>query len=285
LAWNTHGIVAQDGDLVQLVGLKHKSFIFRLKPGGELQTHRGVVRYDDIIGKPWGSLVTSHMGNPFYLFQPSLADLLREIPRNTQILYPKDIGFILVTMGIGPGSHVLEAGTGSGALTSAMAYAVGQTGSIVSYEARLEMQQMARKNLDRLGLLDRVTLKIGNVQDGFEETGADALFLDLPNPYDYIPQVRAALKLGGFFGSILPTANQVSLLLGALRQNRFAFIDICEIMLRYYKAEPERFRPVDRMVAHTGYLIFARPVAVEEPVIEEIIEQDLEGGSPEEELV
>lgn len=281
MSWNTHGIVAQVGDLVQLVGLKHKSFIFRLTSDGELQTHRGVIKYEDIIGKPWGSLITSHMGNPFYLFQPSLADLLREIPRNTQILYPKDIGFILVTMGIGPGSHVLEAGTGSGALTSAMAYSVGNSGSIVSYEVRPEMQKMAQKNLDRLGLLERVTLKTGNIQDGFEETGADALFLDLPNPYDYIPQVRAALKLGGFFGSILPTVNQVTLLLSSLRHNRFAFIDVCEIMLRYYKAEPERLRPVDRMVAHTGYLIFARPVSIETSSIEE--NSVLEEGISEEE--
>jgi len=280
LGWNTHGIVAQDGDLVELVGVKHKSFIFRLKTGGELQTHRGVVKHDDIIGKQWGNLITSHMGNPFYIFQPSLADLLRDLPRNTQILYPKDIGFILVTMGIGPGSHVIEAGTGSGALTSAMAYAVGEKGSVISYEIRPEMQAMAKKNLERLGLLDRVTLKAGNIQDGFEETGADALFLDVPNPYDYMNQVKAALKQGGFFGSILPTANQVCLLLAALKYNQFAFIDVCEVLLRYYKAEPERFRPVDRMVAHTGFLIFARPVIREEPVIEEPIDQ-IEGDSGE----
>lgn len=278
MGWNTHGIVAQDGDLVELVGLKHKSFIFRLKNGGELQTHRGVVKHDDIIGKQWGSLVSSHMGNPFYMFQPSLADLLRDLPRNTQILYPKEIGFILVTMGIGPGSHVIEAGTGSGALTSALAFAVGETGSVVSYEVRPEMQAMARKNLDRLGLVDRVTLKTGNIQDGFEETGADALFLDVPNPYDYIVQVKSALKQGGYFGSILPTTNQVTLLLASLKQNQFAFIDVCEILLRYYKAEPERFRPVDRMVAHTGFLIFARPVIKEEPVIEESFDPEAEYG-------
>jgi tRNA (adenine57-N1/adenine58-N1)-methyltransferase len=167
-------------------------------------------------------------------------------------------------MGIGPGQHVLEAGSGSGALTSALAYAVGPQGHVTSYEVRQEMHNLARANLEKLGLADRVTLKMGDIADGFTETGVDALFLDVPNSYDYISQVREALKPGGFFGSILPTMNQVSKLLVALRQNTFAFIEICETMLRYYKAEPERMRPTDRMVAHTGYLIFARPVLAAE---------------------
>jgi tRNA (adenine57-N1/adenine58-N1)-methyltransferase catalytic subunit len=263
LTWNLHGTHAQDGDLAQLVGLKHKHFIITLKAGTELHTHRGILKHDDLIGKPWGSQVHSHMGSPFFLFQPALGDLLRSLPRNTQILYPKDIGFILVNMGIGPGTHILEAGTGSGSLTSAFAYAVGSTGKVTTYEARQDMQNMAMKNLDRLGLSDRVTFKLGNVENGFEETGVDALFLDLPNPFDYIPQVRAALKLGGFFGSILPTFNQVTTLIRELRRNTFAFIEVLEIILRYYKPEPERLRPTDRMVAHTGFLIFARPVLME----------------------
>ncbi len=264
MTWNLHGTIAQDGDLVELVGLRHKHIITRLKAGEELQTHRGVLKHDDLIGLPWGSQVFSHIGSPFFLLQPALGDLIRSIKRNTQILYPKEIGFILVMMGIGPGQHVMEAGTGSGSLTTALAYAVGPQGQVVTYEARPEMQKLAQANLERVGLADRVTFKLADIKDGFEETGMDALFLDVANPYDYMPQVRAALKPGGFFGSILPTTNQVTKLLQALRQNRFAFIDVCEIMLRYYKPEPERFRPTDRMVAHTGYLIFARPVIVAE---------------------
>ncbi len=265
MTWNLHGTIVNDGDLAQLVGLRHKSFIVRIKQGGELQTHRGIVRFDDIIGKPWGSRVRSHLGNPFYVLQPALGDLLKELPRNTQILYPKDIGFILVQMGIGEGQLVLEAGTGSGSLTSAMAFAVGNTGKVISYEAREEMQKLARKNISRLGLEDRVEFKLRELtaEQGFDEEGVDALFLDLPNPFDYVHHARKALKLGGFFGSILPTANQVSRLLLALRQFDFAFVDVCEVLLRYYKPEPDRFRPVDRMVAHTGFLIFARPVLVE----------------------
>ena len=254
------GTHAQAGDLVQLVGLRHKHFLVRLQDGAELQTHRGVLQHDDLIGLPWGSLVNSHLGNPFYLLQPALDDLLRATKRNTQILYPKDIGFILVSMGIGPGLHVLEAGTGSGGLTTALAYAVGSEGRITSYEVRPEMQALARQNLERLGMAERVNFKERDVNEGFDETGVDALFLDVQKPVDIIPHVRKALKQGGFFGSILPTTNQVTRLVGALRNNHFAFIEVCEIMLRHYKAEPDRFRPADRMVAHTGFLIFARPV-------------------------
>ena len=263
LTWNLHGTHAQEGDLAQLVGLRHKHFIFTLVQGGALHTHRGIVKHEDLIGKPWGSQVHSHMGSPFYLFQPALGDLLSNLPRNTQILYPKDIGYILVNMGIGPGSRVLEAGTGSGSLTSAMAYAVGPTGQVITYEVRQDMQNVARKNLGRLGLADRVEFKLGNIESGFDETGVDALFLDVPNPYDYIAQVRLALKLGGFFGSILPTTNQVSNLIRELRRNTFAFIEVLEIIMRYYKPEPERLRPTDRMIAHTGFLVFARPVLAE----------------------
>lgn len=263
MGWNLHGTQAQEGDLAELAGLKHKYFIIELKAGGELQTHRGVLKHDDLIGLPWGSQVFSHLGSPFFLLQPSLADLLRDTPRNTQILYPKDISTILVTMGIGPGQHVVEAGTGSGAFTRALAFAVGAGGQVTSYEARPEMQHLAEKNLKKLGLEGRVTLKLRNIEQGFDETGVDALFLDLPNPFDYMSQVRACLKPGGFFGSILPTTNQVQRLIGALRQHDFAFIEVCEVILRYYRPEPDRLRPTDRMVAHTGFLIFARPVLID----------------------
>jgi len=263
VTWNLHGTHACEGDLAELVGLRHKHFILKLVKGGVFHTHRGILRHDELIGMPWGSQVFSHNGSPFFLLQPPIGDVLRELPRNTQIIYPKELGFILVNMGIGPGQHVVEAGTGSGALTCAFAYIIGSEGRVTSYEVRPDMQNMARRNLDRLGLLDRVELKLQSIESGFDETGVDALFLDLPNPEDYIPQVRCALKSGGFFGSILPTANQVERLLIALRKNDFAFVEVCEIMLRYYKPEPQRFRPTDRMVSHTGYLIFGRPVIID----------------------
>lgn len=251
---------ARAGDIAQLVGLTHKHFIFSLKEGGDLQTHRGVLKHDDLIGTPWGSQVFSHMGAPFFLLQPSIADILNDLPRTTQILYPKDIGYILITMGIAPGQRVIEAGTGSGSMTIAMATAIGAEGRIISYEQKQDTQNLARKNLERVGLASQVDFKLRDIKEGFDETDADAFFLDVQNPFDYIPQVRASIKTGGFFGTILPTFNQVEKTLHALKKNNFAFIEVCEIILRHYKSDPARIRPTDRMVAHTGYLMFARKI-------------------------
>lgn len=251
---------AQEGDLALLAGPRQKHFIIRLTPGEALETHRGILKHDDLIGLPWGSMVYSHLGRTFVLLIPSLTDLLQNTKRNTQIMYAKDIGFIIMMMNIGPGQHILEAGTGSGALTTALASMVGPYGHVTTYEARPEMQKLAQKNIRRLGLDDRVTFKLRNITEGFDEQGVNAIFLDLPNPYDFIDQVRSALKPGGFFGTILPTTNQVTRLLSALHRGNFVFIEVCEIMLRYYQAIPEKLRPTDRMVAHTGYLIFGRPI-------------------------
>ncbi len=252
--------IARDGDLAQLVGLTHKHFILTLKTGDVFQSHRGVLPHDDLIGKPWGSQVFSHTGAPFFLLQPSLADLLNELPRTTQILYPKDIGYILLKMGITAGQTVMEAGTGSGAMTIALASAVGAEGRVISYEQKQDVQNLARKNLERAGLASRVDFKLRDITDGLDETDADAFFLDVQNPFDHIPHVRAALKTGGFFGSLLPTFNQVEKILHALRKHSFAFVEVCELMLRYYRTNPSRLRPADRMVAHTGFLVFGRKI-------------------------
>jgi tRNA (adenine57-N1/adenine58-N1)-methyltransferase len=251
---------ARNGDLAQLVGLTHKNFIFTLKTGADFQSHRGVLKHDDLIGKPWGSQVFSHNGSPFFLLQPSMADLLNDLPRTTQILYPKDIGYILMTMGIAPGQCVMEAGTGSGSMTIALAMAIGSEGKIISYEQKQDTQNLARKNLERLGLTSRVEFKLGDIKDGFVETDADAFFLDVQNPFDYIGQVRSALKPGGFLGTILPTFNQVERILHSLKKHNFAFVEVCELFLRFYKSDPNRLRPNDRMVAHTGFLLFARKI-------------------------
>jgi tRNA (adenine57-N1/adenine58-N1)-methyltransferase catalytic subunit len=252
--------VAHDGDLAQLVGLRHKHFILSLQAGAKFETHRGILQHDDLIGKPWGTQVFSHIGAPFFLLQPSLADLINELPRTTQILYPKDIGFILITMGVGPGQTVMEAGTGSGSMTTALAFAVGPQGRVISYEVKQDVQNLARKNLTRFGLDSRVDFKLRDIGQGFDETDVDAFFLDVPNPYDYTGQVRAALKAGGYLCCLIPTFNQVEKTLLALRQNKFAFVEVCELLLRYYKPEPARMRPTDRMVAHTGFLVFARRI-------------------------
>ena len=277
MPWNLNTTHSQPGDLALLVGLRHKHFIFPLIPGGSFHTHRGILYHDELIGKPWGSQVFSHQGSPFFILQPSLADLLQDLKRSTQIMYPKDIGFILTSMSVGPGQTVLEAGTGSGSMTVALAYAVGPQGHVVSYERRPEFQALARKNLERLGLDGRVNFKLGDIADGLAETEVDALFLDVPNPWDYIRQVRSALKPGGFFCNLVPTFNQVEKLLYALRREHFAFIEVCELLMRYYKPEPTRLRPTDRMIAHTGYLIFARRIEPSEDERARVL-LDEEGG-------
>lgn len=250
--------ITQPNDQVLLVSRDRKSFIIRLSPGARLSTHRGVVAHDDLIGVPWGAQVSSHLGYPFLLLRPSTDDLLRHLERTTQIVYPKDAGYITLKMRIAPGCRVIEAGSGSGGLTLLFAQAVSPTGRVYSYEIRPEIQQLARKNLERLGLAEFVEFKLRDIAEGFDEQDADALFLDLPNPWDYLSQAHAALVGGGFFGAILPTTNQVSRLLDALEKANFGLIEVEELLLRQYKAVSARLRPMDRMVAHTGYLIFAR---------------------------
>jgi tRNA (adenine57-N1/adenine58-N1)-methyltransferase len=284
MPWNLNTTHSQPGDLALLVGLRHKHFIFPLIPGGSFHTHRGILYHDELIGRPWGSQVFSHQGSPFFLLQPSLADLLLDLKRSTQIMYPKDIGFILTSMSVGPGQTVLEAGTGSGSMTVALAYVVGPQGRVVSYERRPEFQSLARKNLERLGLDARVDFKLGDIADGFTETNVDAIFLDVPNPWDYIQQVRAALKPGGFFCNLVPSFNQVEKLLYALRRERFAFIEVCELLMRYYKPEPTRLRPTDRMIAHTGFLIFARRIEPSEDERARALLEEQGGVTDEEDL-
>jgi tRNA (adenine57-N1/adenine58-N1)-methyltransferase len=252
--------LAEAGTVVQLVGRDKKYFILRLAPGERLDTHRGYLRHDDLIGQELGSEVFTHLGHAFFLLEPSVDDLIRDLRRTSQIIYPKDSGFILMKLSVRPGQTVLEAGTGSGGMTTVLALVVGPAGRVVSYDVRADMQRLAQRNLQRLGLADRVALKLRDIAQGFDETDADAFFLDVPNPWDYTGQVRRALKGGGFFGCIVPTTNQVSLLLSAMQRDGYEFVEVCEVLLRYYKTVPERLRPVDRMVAHTGFLVFGRPI-------------------------
>lgn len=257
-----HGApLTRDGDLVLLIDAKNKPFIFRLQAGQELQTHRGVVPHVDLTGIPWGSRVASHLGQPFHLLSPSLHDLLLHLPRQSQIVFPKDIGYILLRLSVGSGARVIEAGTGSGAMTLALAWAVGPEGHVYSYDRRSDMQSLAERNLARVGLETRVTFHERPIEDGFAESDVDALFLDVPDPHLVLPQVRRALRPGSPFGAILPTVNQIATLLAAMEADEFAFAEVCELLLRFYKTIPQRLRPLDRMVAHTGYLVFARPLA------------------------
>jgi tRNA (adenine57-N1/adenine58-N1)-methyltransferase catalytic subunit len=251
----------QSGDLVLLVSRDRKQYLVRLEAGQIMHTSRGGIKHDDLIGQPAGREVRTHLDYPFLAVEPATTDLVRQIKRATQIMFPKDISYVLSRLNLFAGRRVIEAGTGSGGMSLALARQVMPDGRVYSYESNADAQELARRNLDGLGLLPYVDLKARDIADGFDETDVDALFLDVRHPWQYLPQVSAALKAGGFFGAILPTTNQVSDLLSALqRHGEFAFLEVEELILRPYKAVPARLRPMDRIVAHTGFLIFARRI-------------------------
>ncbi len=253
--------IAQEQDLVLIIGQDRKEFIVRLQAGGQLQTHRGCIQHDDLLGQSLGREIRSHLGYGFVVLEPSSFDLIRLLKRTTQIMFPKDVGYTLLKLNVMPGSQIVEAGTGSGGLTVALARAVGTTGRVYSYEARPDILQLARKNVAALGLEDHVEFKQRDIAEGFDERDVDSLFLDVRRPWAYLSQVVEALKPGGFFGALVPTTNQIAALVRGLEmQQSFGAIEVEEILVRSYKPVPERLRPADRMVAHTGYLVFARRV-------------------------
>ncbi len=256
--------VAQENDLVLLIGPRGKRFIIRLQAGAAQHTHKGIIQHDALIGEPLGRQVNSHLGHSFLVLEPSTHDLIMNVRRNTQIIYPKEAGYALLKMNLFGGQRVVEAGSGSGALTLALARAVAPEGRVYSYESRPDMQRNAIRNLERVGLSDYVEFKTRDIAEGFDEIDVDALFLDVRTPWDYLAQARRALKGGGFFGALVPTTNQVSHLIAGLEYYSFGHIEVEELLVRSYKPVAARLRPADTMVGHTGYLIFARKIEVED---------------------
>ena len=248
----------QEYDLVLLMAAGQKRYLITLRRGQHLHTHMGIFAHDDMIGKPWGTQVLSTLEQPGLVLEPALADLMTHIKRGTQIIYPKDAAYLVQRLNLRAGSQIVEAGTGSGVLTTALAWAVAPLGRVYTYEVRSETYQLARRNLERVGLLPYVEMHLGSVDEGFKQQGVDALFLDVRTPWEYLDKVRAALKPGGFFASLLPTTNQVSDLLAGLDRNGFADVAVEELLLRAYKPIPERLRPDENMVGHTGFLVSAR---------------------------
>ncbi|MBN2139498.1 MAG: tRNA (adenine-N1)-methyltransferase [Desulfovibrionaceae bacterium] len=246
------------GQLVLLISPKGKRYLHRLDPAAEVHTHEGRILMSEVAEAGYGRSVATHLGRPYLVLRPTLSDLIKGVKRQTQIMYPKEIGYILLRLGIGPGSRVVEAGTGSGGLTMALAWSVGQSGRVYTFERREEFSRLAKKNLDRVGLSERVEFSCRDIIEGFGVSGAEALFLDLRTPWDYLGQVPPAVMAGAVCGFLLPTTNQVSELLRGLSAGPFADPEVLEILVRRYKPVPDRLRPEDRMVAHTGYLIFAR---------------------------
>lgn len=263
-------LLAREGDLALFINLRdEKRYLVRLQAGGALHSHRGIIAHDACIGQAWGRIVRTQLDAPFLVLEPSTADLVKHLKRTTQILFPKDIGYILLKLSVRPGRLIVEAGTGSGGMTLALALATAPLGKVVTYELRPEMQALAMKNLDRHGVPPgMVDFKLRDIAAGFDETEADAFFLDVAQPWDYVAQVAACLRGGGFLATLVPTMNQVIPTIAALEAAPFGLIEMEELLLRHYKAVSTRVRPADRMVAHTAYLIFARRLAQpnQEPV-------------------
>jgi tRNA (adenine57-N1/adenine58-N1)-methyltransferase len=232
-------------------------------------TNRGIIQHNDLIGQPLGRRVTSHLNQSFVVLRPSIHDVLMRLKRRSQIIYPKEIGQILLKLDARNGRRVIEAGTGSGVLTVALANAVLPDGHVYSYEKREDMLEGAQRNIAQAGFGEAITLVLRDISEGFDEREVDAVFLDVREPWFYLEQVCQALADGGFFGALLPTTNQVSDLLAGMESYPFSAIEVMEILIRRYKPVPGRLRPEDVMVGHTGYLLFARKIEVFGPAMAE----------------
>jgi tRNA (adenine57-N1/adenine58-N1)-methyltransferase len=238
-----------------------KEHLVTVQAGKKFETHHGFILYDAIIGRPWGCLAHSSLGRPYLVLSPGMADLIRHIKRSSQVIFPKDSAAILMRLNVKPGARVLESGCGSGGLTLALAQAVAPAGRVYSQEIREDFIALTRRNLQKVGLEPYVTLIHGDATQGFQvDEPVDAVFIDIPEPWTCLTQARAALKDGGFFGSLVPTTNQVQELLRGLERLPFGMVEVEEILERGYKPVADRLRPRDRMIAHTGYLVFARAV-------------------------
>lgn len=246
------------GDYVILFS-EGKRYLIKIKEG-TFHTHKDFVDLSELVGRDYGDSVKGKRGGHFYILKPTVCDFLMKIERKTQIIYPKDIGLILLKLEVGEGKVILECGCGSGALTTSLAYFVGERGKVISYEREEAFINLAKKNLERLGLVDRVIFHHKEVKDSFEEREVDGIFIDVREPWDLLSAAYKSLKGGHPIGVLVPTTNQVSLLIEAMQKLPFVDLEVLEILLRPYKTNPDRLRPEDMMIAHTGYLIFARKV-------------------------
>ena len=215
----------------------------------------GVIGHDDILASDYGKAVMTHTGHPFYILKPMLGEYTRKLKRKTQIIFPKEAGFILLYLDIFPGATVVECGTGSGSLTATLAHFVGDEGRVISYDRRGEFSKLAEENCKLWKVAHRVTFKVRDIAEGFDEREADAVFLDLPDPWNYLHHAVLALALGRRIGMILPTTNQVQHALAALKERHFADIQVIEIMHTDRQAHPHTSRPEDIIIGHTAYLL------------------------------
>jgi tRNA (adenine57-N1/adenine58-N1)-methyltransferase len=247
------------GDRVLLVDAKRRRHLVTLAVGGEFHTHAGVLPHDDVIGQPDGTTVRTSRNARLVAVRPTLAEYVLEMPRGAQVIYPKDLGPILVLADVFPGARVLESGVGSGALTLALLRAVGSSGHVTGYEIRDDFARRARTNVEGfLGGDVPLDIEVRDVYDGIGEDTLDRILLDLPEPWRVVKHAESALHPGGILLAYLPTIGQVSRLREELTGSAFGMIETLEVLQRSWHVDGQSVRPDHRMVAHTGFLTHAR---------------------------
>ncbi|MER3461070.1 MAG: tRNA (adenine-N1)-methyltransferase [candidate division GAL15 bacterium] len=251
----------QAGDVVLLVDRKGRRYLVRLEPG-RVQDLRGRLEHDLLLGAEEGVVVRNSHGEVFLAVRPTLAEYVLEMPRRTTPIYPKDLGAILVAADVYPGARVVEAGTGSGALTLALLRAVGSGGTVFTYEVRPEFLDAARRNIERLaGVPDNLVARVHDVYHGIPDAPVDRVVLDVPEPWRVVPHAVQALRPGGIFACYVPTVLQAHQVAETLRASgAFALVETTETLVRPWNLAGQSVRPAHRMVAHTGFLTSARRV-------------------------
>ena len=254
------------GERVLLIDSRDRRYLITLGTGKQFHSHLGIVEHDDLIGSPEGASIRTTGGSRMLVLRPTLADFTLKMKRGAQVVYPKDVGLILVYADIFEGATVLEAGTGSGSLTLALARAVGSSGRVISYEIREDHHERAVENVatwyeGRGGKPENIELRLGDVFEGVPETGIDRMVLDMPEPWRAVGPTTASLAGGGVLCCYLPTVPQIVQTVETLRRNAFGFIDTFEGLVRTWNVDGPSVRPDHRMVAHTGFIITARKLA------------------------
>ena len=250
----------KEGDYVLLYFDNRRKWIIRAIIDKEFHTHKGLISFRDILGLSYGERIKSSLGYDFWLLQPNLCDYFSIFKRLTQIIYPKDAGLIILKLGICPGKKIIEAGTGSGALTALMANLVRPDGHVYTYEMNRKFLTLAKRNIRKANVFDFVTFKNSDARKGFEESNMDAIVIDVADPWKLIQDAHESLKGGCSLASFSPTINQVEKTVIALKENGFLNIESLECFLREMRVEEGKTRPFGRMIAHTGYLTFASKI-------------------------
>ena len=259
------------GDRVQLTDAKGKLYSITLTQGSEWHTHKGMLKHDELIGLPEGSIVATNQDLKFQAFRPLLADYVLSMPRGATIVYPKDAAMILGVADIKPGIRVLEAGVGSGALSISLLRAIGDGGVLHSVEIREDFAEISEKNVSSYfgGKPANWNLTIGALQDQSYEADFDRVVLDMLSPWECLDVASKALVPGGVFMAYVATTTQLSKIAEAIKESgNFTEPESSESIVRGWHHEGLAVRPQHRMIGHTGFLIFARRMAPGVPVLQ-----------------